>query len=239
MPKLKPKSTPTPAADDRLNQRGLLAWLKIPTAKLRRWEREKGFPRLAGKGVGYSRAGVVAWLIAEVTAPDREHIDHARRGTSYIASYVGEVAAFFGVTPATVRFWLTSGAPGEVGSAKEPGRFDLGEITRWVRDRDGERHKKQVNAETDRVAKLKGDKLDLELRRLNGEVVDRRGAELWLAGYVRRVRDLLERLPAEVAGQTPPAIRPEVEANVSEYISSILIEASSWKIDDEIAAVDE
>jgi len=88
----------------------------------------------------------------------------------WIARTQGELAQFFGLSLVSITKWREVGMPGE------PGRWDLGEVTRWARARD--RRQREEEKREDPGERLKSYRAELvrekllETRRVTMRVAD-------------------------------------------------------------------
>ena len=135
---------------------------------------------------------------------------------------LGDVAAFFGVAPDTVKKWRSrpNGMPGT------PGNWRLDEIAQWKVARMGDLkpHDEKRDELEMRRLEIDVESKQLALQKKAGGLVDRAAAIATIAEMFNRVKVRLECSPYDMASRAPQAIRAEM---VAEF-RLILKEFESW-----------
>lgn len=151
-----------------------------------------------------------------------------------------QIAEVFGVTPKTIHEWQDTGFPVAVqGGDNCPSEYESAACVQWLVQR--EVFKVQGESPRDRVFRLQGDALELELAEKQGRLIDVSQVEPLLTAAVVAAREGLlrerRRLARLVAGVTDVRRCEDLIGQVHE---AFLRRLSAWrKTGDDIAAHDE
>lgn len=141
-----------------------------------------------------------------------------------------EIAAFFGRSSRMVEKWALEGMP-----EKGPNGYDMLEIVRWRNDTLSEQaagrqaNKDESKSEQERIKlMLQNHKIHLELRKMQGELIERSAAEQNRREMGNRLRQRIQAIPAEAASSFPPAMRADAVADLTQRFALVLQEIASW-----------
>lgn len=140
-----------------------------------------------------------------------------------------EIAAIFGVSARTITEWQAAGMPVAVqGGPGVPGEYDAPACVRWLVEREV---RKVQGPETpkDRLARLQGDSLELELARERGKVIDTATVEPAMRAAIVSARERIRNEPARIATQLEGVDRAGRETLLRELFDEVLTKLSHWQ----------
>jgi phage terminase Nu1 subunit (DNA packaging protein) len=156
----------------------------------------------------------------------------------WIVSNMGLVADFFGVQPSTVRGdWRQAGMPGR------KGQWNLKAILEWRDSRPSSQvapraasngHPQSPSSRKQLAESLfaerKAERLQIEMQRLRGEVINRDDARRELAEILVIVKSRLESIPQDCMLETPKRQRPKIQRTVSRKIDLALRQLATTQV---------
>lgn len=223
--------------------------LGVTLTKLEEW-RGKGLPCRKVKGkFRYDPFQVREWLLASGHAVvDEVNTDEEDDDTSAVYKTRKEVATIFGVNTRTVAGWLEDPSfPGRAGDSRaRGGNFPARAIARWLRATGKQASIPPELAEDisqpasstakDRILNLRGDKAELELRRMQGELIPLSDVVSFLERVQSYAKTVLTELPYRIAARLPSEtedrLRTIVHTETERTIDEVLDELSR-KIDED------
>ncbi|HCE2217924.1 TPA: terminase small subunit [Vibrio parahaemolyticus] len=127
-----------------------------------------------------------------------------------------QVADVFGVRPNTVKEWSSQGLPhcGETGSLKV---YDSGEVYRWLVERAKNGVKKSTgksldyNYEKAREMKAKADKTEIEVAKMQGELLPADTVSDALSRSLAAVGGSLDSLPLQIKRRLPELTKRQID----------------------------
>lgn len=217
--------------------------LNVSFHTLSKW-REEGLPFEKVKGVfQYDPVCVASWLL-ETGKATREGQSPKTDDVGPVMTKIRECAVFFGVHERTVKGWLQDPSfPGRAGKRGDPntakGHFPAKSIAIWLQQ-SGKRSKVQIpvslqlpDATTqpvqptarDRLVDVKTEQAMLELKRMQGKMVD---AEEALAFYRRTnayAVTVLKSLPSQLQSALPANVDERTRAAIYQVALKVVNQA--------------
>jgi hypothetical protein len=153
-----------------------------------------------------------------------------------IVDNLSQVATFFGVAPGTVRGdWRQSGMPGQRGA------WDLKKIMAWKNARLGDPVASRAAANPSSTAARKQmaevvlvvrkcERLQIELDRMRGELINRDTAQQELASILSIIKSRLQGIPEDVVLELNSRIRPKVRRSVAHTIDLVLRQLATTRL---------
>lgn len=117
----------------------------------------------------------------------------------------GELSSVFRVTRPAVTGWVKAGCP------HANARFNLANVIQWRLRQD------QTEDVSERVKRLQGDKLELDLSVRRGELIDREEAVRTFRRHITDAKTILNGLPASL-GLLVPEFDTKIQQEASEVV---------------------
>lgn len=139
-----------------------------------------------------------------------------------------QVADAFGVAPKTIVEWQAQGFPvAERGGPGVPSEYELADCIRWrVSTEVG---KVQGESSKDRLARLQGDKLEMDLARERGLLVPADAIEPRMRAAIIAAREMFLGEPARLSMLVMGRTRPDVEHLMQDAFERYLTKLSQWR----------
>lgn len=139
-----------------------------------------------------------------------------------------EIAAMFGVTARTITDWQEAGMPVAVqGGPGVPGEYDAPACIRWLVER--EVRKVQGENPKDRLARLQGDQLEMDLAARRGKLIEAAAVEPMMRAAIVSARERIRNEPARIAIVLEGKDKPAREAMLRELFDEVLTKLSRWQ----------
>lgn len=139
-----------------------------------------------------------------------------------------EIAAVFGVTARTITEWQAAGMPLAVqGGPGVPGEYDSVACIRWMVER--EVHKVQGASPKDRLARLQGDSLEMQLALQRGKLIEVASVEPAMRAAIVSARERIRSEPGRMAQQLEGLDRTAREAALRDLFDEALAKLSRWQ----------
>ncbi len=139
-----------------------------------------------------------------------------------------EIAAMFGVTARTITDWQEAGMPVAVqGGPGVPGEYDAPACIRWLVER--EVRKVQGESPKDRLARLQGDQLEMDLAARRGKLIDAGAVEPMMRAAIVSARERIRNEPARIATALEGKDKVAREATLRELFDEVLTKLSRWQ----------
>lgn len=140
------------------------------------------------------------------------------------------IASIFGVTPRTITEWQAGGMPIAVqGGPGVPGEYNSDECVRWLVER--EVRKVQGENPKDRLARLQGDALEIDLAERRGKLIEAAAIEPVMRAAITSARERVRNEPARLAIALEGKTKVEREALLRELFDEVLGKLSRWQQD--------
>jgi phage terminase Nu1 subunit (DNA packaging protein) len=194
--------------------------LGVKPALVKQW-RDQGMPAVRIKNsYHYDPFAVEKWLIDQGIATRVEDEEELDDDTSPIFKSRSEIAEVFGVSTRSVAAWLEDPSfPGRVGerATSRGGYFPARAIARWLRANgkravippglvDDEPQPEATGASInprDRLARIRGDKAELELNRLQGQLISAEEVKAYCQRCWAYAQSTLNELPHVALAELP------------------------------------
>lgn len=132
---------------------------------------------------------------------------------------LGDVAEFFGLNTQTVKQWRTESPP----MPGREGAWPLPAIVKWRHQKltqsDIRTARQQADLELQQVAV---EQKRLELARQKGELVPLADVELWASEFIVMTREMLLKLPEDIATSADPSLREDARKEADECVRNVL-----------------
>lgn len=139
-----------------------------------------------------------------------------------------EIAAMFGVTARTITDWQEAGMPVAVhGGPGVSGEYDAPACIRWLVER--EVRKVQGESPKDRLARLQGDQLEMDLAERRGKLIEAAAVEPMMRAAIVSARERIRNEPARVAAMLEGKDKAEREAMLRELFDEALMKLARWQ----------
>lgn len=134
----------------------------------------------------------------------------------------------FGVSARTITEWQAAGMPVAVqGGPGVPGEYDAPACIRWLVER--EVRKVQGESPRDRLDRLRGDELEMNLMRERGRLVEVAAVEPMMRAAIVSARERIRNEPARFAALLEGKGKSERETLLRELFDDVLIKLSHWQ----------
>lgn len=138
------------------------------------------------------------------------------------------IASIFGVTPRTITEWQAGGMPVAVqGGPGVPGEYDSEVCILWLVER--EVRKVQGENPKDRLARLQGDALEIDLAERRGKLIDAAAVEPVMRAAIVAARERIRNEPARLAIALEGKTKAEREILLRELFGEVLGKLSQWQ----------
>lgn len=138
------------------------------------------------------------------------------------------LAAMFGVTARTITDWQTAGMPIVVqGGPGTSGEYESASCIRWAIER--ELTKVRGENPKDRLARLQGDELEMDLAVRRGKLIEASTVEPAMRAAIVSAREKLRNEPARLAAALEGKSRWEREATLRELFDQVLTKLAYWE----------
>jgi len=139
-----------------------------------------------------------------------------------------EIAAMFGVTARTINDWQEAGMPVVMhGGPGAPSEYDAPSCIRWLVDR--EVRKVQGESPKDRLARLQGDQLEMDLAERRGKLIEAGAVEPMMRAAIVSARERIRNEPARIATALEGKDKAEREAMLRDLFDEVLMKLSRWQ----------
>lgn len=139
-----------------------------------------------------------------------------------------EIAELLGVTARTITEWQATGMPIAVqGGPGVPGEYDAPACIRWLVER--EVRKVQGENPRDRLDRLRGDELEMNLARERGKLIEAGTVEPAMQAAIVSARERIYGEPARIAAVLEGKSRGESEALLRGLFDEVLTKLSRWQ----------
>lgn len=139
-----------------------------------------------------------------------------------------EIAAMFGVTARTITDWQEAGMPVAVhGGPGVPGEYDAPACIRWLIER--EVRKVQGESPKDRLARLQGDQLEMDLAARRGKLIEAAAVEPMMRAAIVSARERIRNEPARIADMLEGKDKAEREAMLRGLFDEALMTLARWQ----------
>lgn len=139
-----------------------------------------------------------------------------------------EIAAMFGVTARTITDWQEAGMPVAVhGGPGVSGEYDAPACIRWLVER--EVRKVQGESPKDRLARLQGDQLEMDLAERRGKLIEAATVEPMMRAAIVSARERIRNEPARLAEALEGKDKAEREALLRDLLDETLTKLSHWQ----------
>lgn len=139
-----------------------------------------------------------------------------------------EIAAMFGVTARTITDWQDAGMPVAVqGGPGVPGEYDAPACIRWLVE--SEVRKVQGESPKDRLARLQGDQLEMDLAERRGKLIEAGAVEPMMRAAIVSARERIRNAPARIAATLEGKDKAEREATLRELFDEALAQLARWQ----------
>lgn len=139
-----------------------------------------------------------------------------------------EIAAMFGVTARTITDWQEAGMPVAVqGGPGVPGEYDAPACIRWMIER--EVRKVQGESPKDRLARLQGDQLEMDLAERKGKLIEAAAVEPMMRAAIVSARERIRNAPAQIAAALEGRDKAERETLLRELLDDMLAKLARWQ----------
>ncbi|MDP2196821.1 MAG: terminase small subunit [Rhodocyclaceae bacterium] len=140
----------------------------------------------------------------------------------------GEIAAIFGVSTRTITEWQAAGMPVALqGGPGVPGEYDATACIRWHVER--EVRKVQGDNPKDRLARLQGDQLEMDLAERRGKLIEAGAVEPMMRAAIVSARERIRNEPARLATALEGKDKAEREALLRDLLDETLTKLSHWQ----------
>jgi phage terminase Nu1 subunit (DNA packaging protein) len=138
------------------------------------------------------------------------------------------IAALLGVSARTITEWQAAGMPVAVqGGPGTPGEYDAPACVRWLVER--EVRKVQGESPKDRLARLQGDQLEMDLAERRGKLIEAGAVEPMMRAAIVSARERIRNEPARIAATLEGKDKAEREAMLRELFDEVLMKLSRWQ----------
>jgi phage terminase Nu1 subunit (DNA packaging protein) len=147
------------------------------------------------------------------------------------------IALLFGVAPKTITEWQEAGFPVAVqGGRGVPAEYESDTCIRWL----VEREVRKVRAESpkDRLARLQGDQLEINLATQRGTMINSAAVEPAMRAAIVSGRERIRNEPARIAVALEGLGRSEREELLRSLFDEVLAKLSAWR-QEEVGEVSE
>jgi phage terminase Nu1 subunit (DNA packaging protein) len=139
-----------------------------------------------------------------------------------------EIAELFGVSARTITEWQAAGMPVAVlGGPGVSGEYDGPACIRWLVER--EVRKVQGESPKDRLARLQGDELEMDLAERRGRLVEAGAVEPMMRAAIVSARERIRNEPARIAAALEGKDKAAREAMLRELFDEVLMKLSRWQ----------
>jgi phage terminase Nu1 subunit (DNA packaging protein) len=139
-----------------------------------------------------------------------------------------EIAAMFGVTARTITDWQEAGMPVAVqGGPGVPGEYEAPACIRWLVER--EVRKVQGESPKDRLSRLQGDQLEMDLAERRGKLIEVGTIEPMMRAAIVSARERIRNEPMRIAAALEGLEKTEREAMLRELFDEVLTKLSRWQ----------
>lgn len=139
-----------------------------------------------------------------------------------------EIAAIFGVTARTITDWQETGMPVAVqGGPGVSGEYDSAACIRWLVER--EVRKVQGESPRDRLDRLRGDELEMNLARERGKLIEAGAVEPMMRAAIVSARERIRNEPARIASLLEGKDKAGRETLLRELFDEVLTKLSRWQ----------
>lgn len=139
-----------------------------------------------------------------------------------------EIAGLFGVSARTITEWQAAGMPVAVqGGPGVPGEYDSAACIRWMVER--EVRKVQGESPKDRLARLQGDQLEMDLAERRKTLIDIGAVEPAMRAAIVSARERIRNEPASMAKKLEGLDCADRETLLRELFDEMLTKLSHWQ----------
>jgi len=214
--------------------------LKISAKTLSGWRKE-GLPSIPEKGrLLYDPDVLAGWLLATGKAKRQEDLPKTQIEAP-VLSKIREVAEFFGVNSRTVKTWLEDpsfpGKPGKFAEGKNiQGCFPIKAIADWLQQ-PGRKSKVKIPeslqrqdavavtpTSRDQLVEVKTEQAKLELRKMQGKMVDAEEAQAFFARVNSYAVTVLNTLAPRLLASLPSSIDDRAKKSIYEAAIKVVAE---------------
>jgi hypothetical protein len=138
------------------------------------------------------------------------------------------IAGLFGVAPKTISEWTETGFPVAVqGGRGVPAEYESEACIRWLVDR--EVRKVRAESPKDRLARLQGDQLEIDLAERRGTLIEAATVEPAMKAAIVSARERIRNEPARIAVALEGLGRSEREELLRKLFDEVLTKLSAWR----------
>lgn len=139
-----------------------------------------------------------------------------------------QIASAFGVAPKTVVEWQEHGFPVAVrGGPGVSNEYEAAACIRWLVER--EVRKVQGESPKDRLARLQGDQLEMDLAERRGKLIEAAAVEPMMRAAIVSARERIRNEPARIAAALEGKDKVEREAMLRELFDEALMKLARWQ----------
>ncbi|CAG4883800.1 Phage terminase Nu1 subunit (DNA packaging protein) [Georgfuchsia toluolica] len=149
-----------------------------------------------------------------------------------------DLSSMFGVVPKTIIEWQETGLPISVqGGPGVPSEYESADCIRWLVDR--EVRKVQAESPKDRLLRLQGDALEMDLATQRGQLIPAAAVEPAMRSAIVTARERIRNEPARLATLMEGKDRGERENLLRALFDEVLEKLSHWRRSTEEGCSDE
>lgn len=138
------------------------------------------------------------------------------------------IAGLFGVAPKTIGEWTEAGFPVAVqGGRGVPSEYEAADCVRWLVDR--EVRKVRSESPKDRLARLQGDQLEIDLAERRGTLIEAATVEPAMKAAIIAARERVRNEPARIAVALEGLGRSAREELLRKLFDEVLMKLSAWR----------
>lgn len=139
-----------------------------------------------------------------------------------------EIAGIFGVSARTITEWQAAGMPVAVqGGPGVPGEYESDACIRWLVAR--EVSKVQGESPKDRLARLQGDQLEMDLAERRGQLIEAGAVEPAMRAAIVSARERIRNEPARIAAALEGQGKAQREALLRDLFDEALAKLGQWQ----------